>query len=104
MSRNGKALPLPIIFAAGRVRRGKRQYSEMMARAQAQFDAEREDFVSAVADSSVKQRLATQLGVRHALRRKALAEWSREVERRLILQKLRRSDRPKAVPASVLQQ
>jgi len=103
MSRNGKALPLAIIFAAGRVRRGKRQYSEM-ARAQAQFDAEREDFVSAVADSSVKQRLATQLGVRHALRRKALAEWSREVERRLILQKLRRSDRLAAVPASVLQQ
>ena len=103
MSRNGKASPPPIIFSAGRVRRGKPR-QEMLTRAEAQFDAEREGFVRTVADGSVKQRLAAQLGVRHALQRKALVEWSKEVERRLILSKLRRSDRPEVLSASVLQQ
>jgi hypothetical protein len=88
MSRSGKLSPLPIIFPAGQVRRGKPQRSEMMATAEARFVAEREDFVRTVADHSVKERLAAQIGVRHALQRKALVAWSKEVERRLTLRKI----------------
>jgi hypothetical protein len=88
MSRNGKLSPLPIIFPAGQVRGGKPQRSEMMAKAEAQFVAEREDVVRTVADHSIKQRLAAQIGVRHALQRKALVEWSKEVERRLTLRRI----------------
>jgi hypothetical protein len=103
MPRNGKVSPPPIIFSAGQVRRGKTQRSEMITRAQAQFDAEREGFVRTVADRFIKQRLAAQLGVRHALQRRALVEWSMEVERRLTLLKIGRSTRSKTMSAPPLQ-
>ena len=99
MSRNGKLSPLPIIFPAGRVRRSKPRRSEMMAKAEAQFVAEREDVVGTVADHSIKQRLAAQIGVRHALQRKALVEWSKEVERRLTLRKISLAANAKAFDA-----
>lgn len=86
MSRNGRMLSS--IRSLGERQPNRARHSAMLARADACFEAEREDFVRSVTDRTIKERLAAQLGDRHDLQRKALIEWSHDVERQLTLFKI----------------